>query len=196
MVRVANLDAIDLEILKIIANDCNTSIKEISGKVGISPPMVRKRLRRMKAWGLIKGCRAQFDPEVLGATSYIIVFEANDMGNIEDISNSFNEVERVYASTSKNTGVIIVRVLDLRRLDTLIKRLEELGYRVVSTALLDVEYDKAWIPESPRERVQPKCAFCKSPIIGKPYIVTLEDGSVVMFNSRECAEAYFLLKRG
>ena len=196
MARVASLDAIDLEILRIIADDCTVSIKDISRMVKVSPPMVRKRLRRMKSWGLIRGCRADLDPEVLGATSYMIIFEAPTPDGLDEVFSSHSGVERIYASTSKNLGVMIVRISDLRRLDELVGSLEKRGYRVVNTALLDNEYSRVWVPESPRERVQPKCAFCKSPILGKPYVVTLDDGSIVMFNSKECAEAYFLLKTG
>ena len=195
MSRISSLDAIDLEILRILAEDCTTSIKEISKRVGISQPMVRKRIKRMKSWGLIKGCKAQIDPEVAGATSYMIFLELKDVSSVYDLASKFNYIERVYVSTSKNIGFIIVRVEDLRGVDALTKAIEDMGHKIIKIALLDIEYERVWVPEAPRDSIQPKCAFCNRPIIGKPYTVALDDGTILMFNSRECAEAYMILKR-
>ena len=189
------LDAIDLEILRILARDCKATIKDLSAQVGVSPPVVRKRIRRMKSWGLIKGCTPLLDPEVLGATSYIIVFEFRGHQSIRKVFESNPEIEKVYLSTPKRLGVMVVRVLDVKRLDTISRKLEDSGAKVVSTAIVDDEsLERTWLPERPLETVQPKCAFCGSPIIGRPYKVTLEDGTILLFNSEDCAEAYFTLR--
>ncbi len=196
LARIASLDAVDLEILRIIAEDCTTPIKEISRRVGVSQPMVRKRIRRMKSWGLIKGCRAEVDPDVLGATSYIIIFESQRPEKLDDVLDKFSGVDKLYASTSRSIGVVVFRAENLQDIDSLVKALEDSGCKILKTALLDVEYGKTWIPEAPKERVQPKCAFCQKPIIGKPYIMELDDGTILLFNSKQCAEAYLLLRRG
>lgn len=196
MLRRISLDAIDVEILRLLSEDCSMTIREISEIVGVSVPVVRKRIRRMRSWGLLRGCKALIDPEVVGAVTYLIVFEARSGQQAKSIAG-IGEVEKVYFSTSKKIGAIIARTLDIKGLDHVSRKLEELGCRIVNTALIDVEYsERVWTPERPGETLRPKCAFCKKPIIGEPYIVTLKDGSTLLFSSEECAKAYFILKQG
>jgi spore coat protein U-like protein len=136
------------------------------------------------------------DPEVLGALTYLIVFKPGDGQEAEDSIRNLRPVERAYVSTSRMVGALVARVADPREIDLVSRRLEEAGCSIISVALVDFEhYSVDWMPERPREGLQLKCAFCDKPITGKPYTVTLEDGSTLLFNSRECARAYFTLKR-
>jgi Lrp/AsnC family leucine-responsive transcriptional regulator len=195
MSKHPSLDAIDVEILKLLANDCSVTIKEISRNVGVSIPVVRKRLRRLKSLGILRGCKALIDPEAVGAVSYLILVEGEQLRNVSRVIQEFNEVEKAYLSTSRQSGVLIVRIINLQRLDEIVKKIEDLGLNVKNTMLIDVEYsDRVWTPMEPRTSVVLKCAFCRQPIIGKPYQVILDDGTILYFNSEECAKAYFVMK--
>ena len=196
MVKKPALDAVDVEILKLLAEDCKLSLKDISKKVGVSIPVVRKRIRRLESLGILKGYKALIDPEVVGAVSYLIVVEGREIRSISSILEEFSEVEKAYVSTSRRSGVLIARFTDLKRFDEIISKIESLGLNVKSTMLIDLEYsERVWTPPEPSQRVTLKCAFCNQPIIGEPYKVVLSDGRILYFNSEECAKAYFLLKK-
>ncbi len=60
------MDEIDVSILKILQSDARKSLKEISGRVGLSLPATGERLRKMERSGLIRGYTALLDREKLG----------------------------------------------------------------------------------------------------------------------------------
>ncbi len=197
MSKPPSLDAIDVEILRLLADDCSITIKEISRKVGVSIPVVRKRLRRLRSLGILRGCKAVIDPEAVGAVSYLILIEGERLLDASSVIRGFNDIEKMYLSTSRQTGALIVRIINLQRLDEIIKKIEDLGLNVKSTMLIDVEYsEKIWTPAEPRTSVIIKCAFCRQPIIGRPYRVILDNGTILYFSSEECAKAYFMMKEG
>jgi len=188
MSKPPSLDAIDVEILRLLADDCSITIKEISRKVGVSIPVVRKRLRRLRSLGILRGCKAVIDPEAVGAVSYLILIEGERLLDASSVIRGFNDIEKMY---------LIVRIINLQRLDEIIKKIEDLGLNVKSTMLIDVEYsEKIWTPAEPRTSVIIKCAFCRQPIIGRPYRVILDNGTILYFSSEECAKAYFMMKEG
>ncbi|MCE4604263.1 MAG: AsnC family transcriptional regulator [Aeropyrum sp.] len=194
MSKGIHLDAIDIHILKILARDCTVGTRTISEEVGISQPMVRRRIKRMKSLGLIRGCKADIDPSVAGALTYLIIFEGMPEGRLEDLKREFWEIERIYYSTARKVGALIARIIDLKSADEIARWLEERGLKVNSTTLIDVEYGEGpWVPEKPRERVQPRCAFCKMVIVGEPIRAELDDGTTLYFCSHECETAYFKL---
>jgi Lrp/AsnC family leucine-responsive transcriptional regulator len=61
-----SLDAIDGLILKCLIDDARISTAEISRKVGLSPPSVAERIRRLEEAGVITGYTATIDPRALG----------------------------------------------------------------------------------------------------------------------------------
>jgi len=60
------MDAIDAEILSRLARDARTSVAELARTVGLSPPSVAERLRRLEEAGVIVGYTIAIDPAALG----------------------------------------------------------------------------------------------------------------------------------
>lgn len=60
------IDAVDLQLLNALATDARISTAELSRVVGLSPPSVTERIRRMEDVGLIEGYAARINPRVLG----------------------------------------------------------------------------------------------------------------------------------
>ncbi len=60
------LDQIDGLILQSLAGDARTSTAEIARKVGLSPPSVAERIKRLEEAGVITGYTATIDPRALG----------------------------------------------------------------------------------------------------------------------------------
>jgi Lrp/AsnC family leucine-responsive transcriptional regulator len=69
------LDAIDLEILRLLQDDGRISNAELAQRVGLAPPTVLRRVKLLEERGYIKGYVALVDPLAIGltVTAYIFV---------------------------------------------------------------------------------------------------------------------------
>jgi Lrp/AsnC family transcriptional regulator, leucine-responsive regulatory protein len=67
------LDEIGMQILHELQENARTSLSEIGRRVGLTPPAVAERVRRMEDAGIITGYHAQVNPTKLGLsiTAYI-----------------------------------------------------------------------------------------------------------------------------
>ena len=62
----STLDAIDRRILRALQRDCSIANQALADAVGLSPPACLKRVRQLKAAGVIERTLAQLSPEALG----------------------------------------------------------------------------------------------------------------------------------
>jgi Lrp/AsnC family leucine-responsive transcriptional regulator len=62
----AALDSIDRRILRALQRDSSIANQALADAVGLSPPACLKRVRRLKAVGIIERTSAQLSPEALG----------------------------------------------------------------------------------------------------------------------------------
>jgi Lrp/AsnC family transcriptional regulator, leucine-responsive regulatory protein len=61
-----DLDAIDARLLNALAKDARTSVAELARAVGLSPPSVSERIRRLEEGGVIEGYTLAISPNALG----------------------------------------------------------------------------------------------------------------------------------
>jgi Lrp/AsnC family leucine-responsive transcriptional regulator len=64
--RVGRLDAIDRRILALLQDDARRPNAAIAREVGLTPPAVLERIRRLEAAGVIRGHHAELSAEALG----------------------------------------------------------------------------------------------------------------------------------
>ena len=64
MIKIS-LDKVDLEILKLLQEDCRLSISSIASKLGLPKSTVHYRIKRLEEAGVIEGCYAKVNPEAL-----------------------------------------------------------------------------------------------------------------------------------
>jgi DNA-binding Lrp family transcriptional regulator len=67
------LDAVDEEILRVLATDARTPNNTLAAKVGVAPSTCLMRVRRLQDVGVIKGFHAELAPEALGKPLQAIV---------------------------------------------------------------------------------------------------------------------------
>ncbi len=60
------LDEIDTQILSALTEDARISIAELSRAIGLSPPSVAERVRRLEEADVIQGYTAKINPQALG----------------------------------------------------------------------------------------------------------------------------------
>src|ERR1700742_4799478 len=67
------LDSTNLLLLAKLQDDGRRSLAELGREVGLSPPAVAERVRRLEAEGVIRGYHADVDPRRLGYTFGVVV---------------------------------------------------------------------------------------------------------------------------
>lgn len=61
-----SLDAFDARLLEALIDNARTSLTALARMVGLSPPSVSERIKRMEEAGVIRGYTLALDPEALG----------------------------------------------------------------------------------------------------------------------------------
>jgi len=195
LVRVKkSLDAVDIEILKILSGNCRETLEDIASRVGLSSPMVRKRIEAMEKLGIIKGCAARVDASMLeGVISVLVLIRRGGSAKLAEALQKNPSVERIYVSRTGDTIVALVRGVGERGVAEV---LEMIKREAPEAEVIDVEriYEKPWVPEKPGISIIYRCGFCGGVIIGSPYVLALEDG-IKTFHGKECAEAYMQKKK-
>jgi len=189
------LDAVDLEILRILARDCNIEVTRLAKIIGLSVPSTRRRIRYLLSSGILKGCSATIDPEALGVYTVVIRFRGEGLEEILKGLDGNRSVERVYYSSNRGEGFIIARIPSVLDAEIIAEDMRKRGATSVEIFIVDnIAIERPWEPsERIRGIVTYKCRFCGAPIVGKPYIVRSGD-TILIFTNRKCAEAYFALE--
>lgn len=73
MATEKDMDRVDREILRLLANDASLSLADIAGKVGLTPTPCWKRIRRMEEAGIILRRVAIIDPAKIGLPVSVFV---------------------------------------------------------------------------------------------------------------------------
>ena len=68
------LDRIDRKILVALLEEGRASVETVAQRVGLSPTPVRRRIRRLRETGVIRGYQAMVDPEKCGLELAAYVF--------------------------------------------------------------------------------------------------------------------------
>ena len=67
------MDAIDQRIVEALLANARLSLKELAQSVGMSPPSVSERLKRLEERGVVRGYTLALDPQALGYPLQAIV---------------------------------------------------------------------------------------------------------------------------
>ena len=90
---MASMDRIDLRILEELQNDGRLSIVELSARVNLSKSPCAERVKRLERQGLIRGYRAELDPDLLDAGHVVIVLVTLDITS-DDALDKFRSAAR------------------------------------------------------------------------------------------------------
>lgn len=81
------IDEIDRRILCILQKEGRLPNARLAERVGLSPPSVLERVRKLEDRGVIRGYAAQVEEEMLGMTATIFVSVTLSFHNAEAINN-------------------------------------------------------------------------------------------------------------
>ncbi|HEX4062974.1 MAG TPA: Lrp/AsnC family transcriptional regulator [Streptosporangiaceae bacterium] len=98
------LDAVDRALLAELQADTRMRVAELARRVGLSPPAVADRLRRLEDTGALS-CQAEVDPRALGYAVCAIVRVSpwnRDLRAIPEVAKQTPEVTECYRITGED----------------------------------------------------------------------------------------------
>jgi len=137
------LDDISWMILRELQDDARLSFRELGRRIGLTPPAVAERVRRLERDGVITGYRAQIDLESIGLPITAMVRATpNDgkKGTLEDVVTSLPEVRECLRVTGAEHVWMKISAASLGHLDEVLHDVWEVAdttTNVVLSTLVD-----------------------------------------------------------
>lgn len=121
------MDAIDLSLVELLRGNARLSYAELARQVGLSPPAVHERVGKLESSGVIRGYRADVEPESvgLGVTALIGIVQDSgaDTDEVLGALRAMPEIESCYFMAGVESFLCKARVGTIAQLEQLIVRL-------------------------------------------------------------------------
>lgn len=118
-----SLDDTDRCLLVELQRDARTSLAELGRRVGLSPPAVGDRLRRLEDSGAIVGYRAEIDPRAVGLSLGVIIRirpAPRELRKVAELARSTPEVVECHRITGEDCYLMKAHVRDVDHLEEVI----------------------------------------------------------------------------
>lgn len=129
------LDQTGWRILEELQDDARLSYSELGARVGLSPPAVAERMRRLEEAGVITGYRAVLDPAKLGLPITAFIRCSSSGSQVGEIARRSPEVLECHRITGGDAFILKVVVASVAHLEALIDRLLPYGQPTTSLVL-------------------------------------------------------------
>lgn len=124
------LDSIDAAILGELCADARIPRAELSRRVGLSPPSVADRVRRLEDIGIITGYGARIDPARLGYGLTILIRARPLPGEMKNMIKAIQETPQIVACdrvSGEDCFVARAHVRDVAEMEAVIDRIVPFG---------------------------------------------------------------------
>ena len=122
------IDAIDQRIVEALLPNARLSLKDLAQAVGLSPPSVSERLRRLEERGVVRGYTLALDPQALGYTLQAIVRIRPMPGKLQAVQKLIEETPEI-CECDKVTGedcfIARLHVRSIEQLDRVLDRIAD-----------------------------------------------------------------------
>ncbi len=122
----ADLDDLDLSILRELNADARKSFRDIARELGISISTVSNRVKRLEQDGVVQGYAPILDEKRLGYEILAVIGVQISKGKLLEVQRRVAKDERtvdVFDVTGEWDSVIVARFRNTRELDAFVKRL-------------------------------------------------------------------------
>ena len=143
------LDVLDWRLLQALQRDARASYAELGRLVGLSPPAVTERVRRLEDAGVIQGYRAIVDPAKLGLGITAVIrmrCPGEICGRLGSLIAHIPEVIDCRRVTGEDSGILTVVATSIPHLQEVIDQLRAFGSTttliVTATAFRDRPIDR------------------------------------------------------
>ena len=123
------LDDINRDLLDILQLDGRISYKDLGEQIGLTPPAVAERVRKLEEAGVIKGYRAQVDYEALGFPILCVIRLKAPLSTkaIDSTIAAIPQVIEASRVTGSESHVIRARVRSTKEIEELLGAVWEDG---------------------------------------------------------------------
>lgn len=132
---VVPLDETDRRLLIELQADARLTHAELGRRVGLSPPAVAERVRRLSDEGVIRGFFTEVDPRALGyALSAIVRIRPapRQLAKVADLARATPEVVECHRITGEDCYFLKAHVRDVEHLEEVIDRFAIFGQTTTS----------------------------------------------------------------
>jgi Lrp/AsnC family leucine-responsive transcriptional regulator len=129
-----SMDDIDRRLVAELYGDARLRVAELGRRVGLSPPAVAERLRRLTEGGAVR-FRAEVTPRALGYTICAIVRVSpttRDLKLIPDIARQLPQVTECYRITGDDCYFMKLHLRSIEELEPILDRFTPLGRTTTS----------------------------------------------------------------
>jgi Lrp/AsnC family leucine-responsive transcriptional regulator len=121
------VDDIDLRLVELLRANARLPYAELARQVGLSAPAVHDRVGKLESGGVIRGYRADADPDAIGlGVTALIGIVQDSSGDTDDVLEALRgmpEIESCYFMAGVESFLLRVRVGTIVELESLIVRL-------------------------------------------------------------------------
>ena len=142
-----NLDATDARILNALVDDARTSIADLARSVGLSPPSVSERIKRLEEVGVIEGYTLTINPKALGlpiAAWLRIRPIPGQLQKVADILRGLREIVECDRITGEDCFIARAHVQSVEELEKLIDQV--IPYAMTNTSIIQSSPVKRRLP--------------------------------------------------
>ncbi len=148
--ETARLDATDLRILEALIHDARVSIADLARSVGLSPPSVSERMRRLEEAGVIEGYTLTINPKALGlpiAAWLRIRPMPGQLHKVADILRAMPEIVECDRITGEDCFIARAHIETVGDLEKLIDQV--IPYAMTNTSIIQSSPVKRRLPPIP-----------------------------------------------
>lgn len=147
------IDNVDAAILSCLAVDARIPTANLAREIGLSPPSVAERIKRLEENNVISGYAAVIDPEALGLSLAVHIRIRPIPGQLAKLATLLNELNAIVECdrvTGDDCFVAKAHVASVRELEALIDKIIPLG--TTNTAIIQSSPVKRRLPPLLAER--------------------------------------------
>ncbi len=150
-VESGELDDLDLRLLEALQRNARSTFAELGSVVGLKPPAVHDRVKRLESKGYVRGYAAQLDSKLLGLelVAFISCYTSPDCSYdaFTQTLSALPEVLEVHSVAGEESFVLKVMTRSTAHLDELLSRLKGVPgmARTKTTIVLSSPFERGGI---------------------------------------------------
>ena len=147
---VAGLDEVSWRLLKELQANARLSFSELARRVGLTPPAVADRIRRLEELGIITGYRLELDRSKVGLPLTVLIRVTHRGVNCYELGEMLKEYPEVlecHRITGSESYLVKAGLRSVEHLQELIDRIMPYGETVTSVVLSSTVTHRAIEPE-------------------------------------------------
>ena len=146
-----DLDELDLQLLDALQRNARSTFAELGAVVGLKPPAVHERVKRLEGRGFVRGYAAQLDNRRLGLelAAFVSCYTTPDCAYDEFTAalSAMPEVCEIHSVAGEESFVLKVMTRDTAHLDRLLSQLKLVPgmARTKTTIVLSTPFERGGI---------------------------------------------------